>query len=103
MQKEQRKQAIVRTQLGWFEIDTGAARAPVPKPKHLRQPVRPGYRSNTHGELPFPRPSSQSPIYEKVGVPHIPDPTPALEFASSHERRERILAVAKAMLESAAP
>ncbi len=103
MQKEQREQAIQRAQLSRFEIDTGASRAPVPKPKHLRQPVRPGNSPNTHGKLPFLRPSSQSSIYEKVGVPHIPDPTPALEFPSSHERRQRMLAVAKAMLESAAP
>jgi hypothetical protein len=39
----------------------------------------------------------------KVGVSHSADPFPAEEFASSHASRRRMLPVAKAMLESAAP
>jgi hypothetical protein len=52
-EKKQAKQSIEGAQLGGFELNGFAAWAFSPQPKHSRQPNRPGYRINSHLEVPF--------------------------------------------------
>jgi hypothetical protein len=54
-------------------------------------------------ELPFDAIFVAAWVQRIDGIDHCSVPSPALEFASSQVRRQRMLAVARAMLESAAP
>jgi hypothetical protein len=92
MQRKDAKEAIEGARFGSLELNRIAARTFAPDPKKLREPIRPvpAYLS----QLPSPF----APLYLAALVIGF-----ELEFESSQARRQRILPVAKAILESAAP
>ena len=92
MQSKYAEEGIEGAHFGSLELNRIAARTTAPDPKKLREPIGPVPGSLSHYPVSF---RTAYLLELVVGF--------ELEFESSQARRQRILPVAKATVESAAP